>query len=121
MYILFVILTKHTRILTLDCQRPSAINSGGLRAISCQAEKLLERKDTHRKPLLPHLRVADVMAELFFFPFHFLIFVHCLRRLPISVQFEKSSSFCQATKMSIRILSLIEHFVGKEYHDQDPS
>ena len=28
-----------------------------LRAISCQAEKLPERKDAHRKPLLP--RVAD--------------------------------------------------------------
>src|SRR5659263_613984 len=28
---------------------------GGLRAISCQAETQPERKDTHRKPLLPHL------------------------------------------------------------------
>jgi len=30
----------------------------GLRAISCQAGKLPERKDIHRKPLLPHLRVS---------------------------------------------------------------
>jgi len=29
--------------------------SKGLRAISCQAEKQLGRKDAHRKPLLPHL------------------------------------------------------------------
>jgi hypothetical protein len=33
---------------------------GGLRAISCQAEKQFERKDAHRKPLLPTLGVADV-------------------------------------------------------------
>ncbi len=28
---------------------------GGLRAISCQADKLPKQKDTHRKPLLPTL------------------------------------------------------------------
>ena len=28
---------------------------GGLREISCQAEKQPERKDAHRKPLLPNL------------------------------------------------------------------
>jgi len=31
-----------------------------LLAISCQAEKLAERKGKHRKLLLPHLRVAEV-------------------------------------------------------------
>ncbi len=30
---------------------------------SCQAEKQFERKDAHRKPLLPTLRVAEVMAS----------------------------------------------------------
>jgi len=33
--------------------------------ISCQDEKQPERKDTHRKPLLPHLRVADVLFSFF--------------------------------------------------------
>jgi hypothetical protein len=33
----------------------SAYEAGGLRAISCQAEKQLGRKDAHRKPPLPHL------------------------------------------------------------------
>jgi len=33
--------------------------------ISCQAEKQPERKDTHRKPLLPHLRIADVFFSFF--------------------------------------------------------
>ena len=37
--------------------------SKGLRAISAQADKLPERKDAHRKPLLPHLRVAEVVAS----------------------------------------------------------
>jgi hypothetical protein len=32
-----------------------ATRRGGLRAISCQAEKQLGRKDAHRKPVLPHL------------------------------------------------------------------
>ncbi len=32
-----------------------AMCSKGLRAISCQAEKQPERKDTHRKTPLPHL------------------------------------------------------------------
>ena len=43
-------------------KRAAATRRGGLRAISCQADKLPERKDTHRKPLLPPLRVADVMG-----------------------------------------------------------
>jgi hypothetical protein len=30
-------------------------NRGGLRTISCQAEKLPARKDAQRKPPLPHL------------------------------------------------------------------
>jgi len=39
--------------------------SKGLRAISCQADKLPERKDAHRKPLLLNLGVADVMELVF--------------------------------------------------------
>jgi len=39
-----------TKPLTLEATR-----RGGLRGISCQADKMLERKDTHRKPLLPNL------------------------------------------------------------------
>jgi hypothetical protein len=35
---------------------------GGLRAISCLARKLPERKDAHRKPLLPNLRVTDIAS-----------------------------------------------------------
>ncbi|BBE20660.1 hypothetical protein AQPE_4854 [Aquipluma nitroreducens] len=35
-----------------------------MRAISCQAEKQHERKDAHRKPLLPDLRVAEVIGRI---------------------------------------------------------
>ena len=31
----------------------------------CQAEKLPERKDIHRKPLIPRLRVADIAQAVF--------------------------------------------------------
>jgi hypothetical protein len=41
-----------------------ATRRGGLRAISCQAEKQHERKDTHRKPPLPSLRVAEVIGRI---------------------------------------------------------
>jgi hypothetical protein len=43
-----------------------------LRAISCQAEKPTKRKDAHRKPLLPDLRVAEVSGSLFIF-YHILL------------------------------------------------
>jgi len=57
---------------------------GGLRAIFCQADKLHERKDTHRKPPLPHLRVADVVAECLVFSMfncqatHYLLKYFCI-------------------------------------------
>jgi len=46
-------------------QRMEATRRGGLRARTCQAEKQPERKDTHRKPLLPNLRVDEVMASIY--------------------------------------------------------
>jgi len=52
-YSLIFLLQNYSLLLlfiTLEATR-----RGRLRAISCQAGKLPERKDTHRKPLLPHL------------------------------------------------------------------
>jgi hypothetical protein len=44
-----------------------ATRRGGLRARTCQTARKNKRKDAHRKPLLPNLRVADVIARLSFF------------------------------------------------------
>jgi hypothetical protein len=62
-----------------------------LRAISCQAEKQLERKDAHRKPLLPDLRVAEVRCWPSFPPLvyisnieYFVTLKSCLRILFLS-------------------------------------
>jgi hypothetical protein len=51
---------------------------GGLRAIFCQAEKLHERKDAHRKPPLPDLRVADVSGSCFVLSVYYQIVIHSI-------------------------------------------
>lgn len=38
-----------------------ATRKGGLLTIFCQVGKLRKRKDTHQIPVLPNLRVADVI------------------------------------------------------------
>lgn len=43
-----------------------ATRRGGLRARTCQTARKNERKESHRKPLLPHLRVADVINRVSF-------------------------------------------------------
>jgi hypothetical protein len=45
--------------LTLEAKRKS-----GFWAISCQAGKMIERKDTQRKPLTPNFPLADVMLAV---------------------------------------------------------
>jgi len=46
--------------------RLEATCRGGLRVVSCQAEKQPERKDSLRKPLPPNLRADDVMTRFSF-------------------------------------------------------
>lgn len=43
-----------------------ATRRGGLRARTCQAEIKNKRKESHRKPLLPNLRVAEVINRVSF-------------------------------------------------------